>query len=210
MIGGPSFAGDLVPRYGPYDPAADAGRGHGLRFASDDLYDCRWQVTHEFRIPETAKPGIYVGRFEFEIDGLPRLYHATFLVRKAADRARAPLLVVASTGSWLAYSSTAFATTPPGTLYHWGTTGITNSSGNPPAYSMYRNHQAGQPAYKVGVNRPWPDAGPYVLYEHGGSGYSHLMRAERFVLVWLEQSGYAYDMVGDHDVDRDPALAAGV
>jgi len=209
MIGGPSFDGSKVPRYGEYDPAEDPRRGHGLRFASDDLYDCRWQVTHEVRIPKTARPGLYVGRFEFEIDGVPRLYHVTFVVKKAPDARKAPILVIASTNSWLAYSATAFAVTPPGTHYHWGTEGITNGPGNPPAYCMYRNHRAGQPAYKVGVNRPWPNAGPYVLYASGGAGYSHLIRAERFALVWLEKNGYPYDIVGDWDVQHDPDLLAG-
>ena len=86
MIGGPSFDGNQVPRFGDYDPARDPRRGHAVRFASDDLYDCRWQVTHEYQIPKTAKPGIYVGRFRFELDGIPRIYHATFVVRKAAER----------------------------------------------------------------------------------------------------------------------------
>ena len=206
MIGGPSFASHKVPRYGDYDPATHPKRGHGIRFASDDLYDCRWQVTHEYAIPKTAKPGIYVGRFRFEIDGVPRVYHATFVVRRADDAPKAPILVIASTNSWLAYKATPFAVTFPGLHYHWGTGGITNSPGNPPAYCMYRNHHAGQPAYKVGVHTPWPDAGPYVLYAAGGSGYSHLMRAERFALVWLEQSGYEYDIVGDLDVHRNPGL----
>ncbi len=206
MIGGPSFDGSKVPRYADYDPAQDPKRGHGLRFASDDLYDCRWQVTHEYAIPKTAKPGIYVGRFRFEIDGVPRVYHDTFVVKRAPDAPKAPILVIASTNSWLAYKATPFAITPPGLHYHWGTAGIANSPGNPPAYCMYRNHHAGQPAYKVGVHTPWPDAGPYVLYAAGGSGYSHLMRAERFALVWLEQSGFDYDIVGDLDVHRNPEL----
>ena len=77
MIGGPSFDGNQVPRFGDYDPARDPRRGHAVRFASDDLYDCRWQVTHEYQIPKTARPGIYVGRFRFELDGIPRIYHAT-------------------------------------------------------------------------------------------------------------------------------------
>ena len=209
MIGGPSFDGSQVPRYGDYDSAADPIRGHGLRFASDDLYDCRWRVTHEYRIPRTAKPGIYVGRFRFEIDDVPRLYHVTFVVKKADDRPKAPILVIASTNSWLAYSATSFAVTPPGTHYHWGTRGITNSPGDPPAYCMYRNHHAGQPAYKVGVNRPWPNAGPYVLYAKGGAGYSHLMRAERFALVWLDENGYPYDIIGDLDLHRDVDQLAG-
>ena len=29
---------------------------------------------------------------------------------------------------------------------------------------MYRDHQAGQPTYKIGLRKPWPNAGPYVLY----------------------------------------------
>ena len=209
MIGGPSFDGGQVPRYGEYDPAEDPKRGHGLRFASDDLYDCRWEVTHEYRIPETAKPGLYVGRFRFEVDGVPRMYHATFVLRKRKEAPKAPILMIASTSSWLAYMATPFAVTPPGLLYHWGTGGITNSPGNPPAYCMYRNHHAGQPAYKIGVNRPWPNAGPYVLYAQGGSGYSHLVRAERFALAWLEKNGYQYDMVSDWDVHRDPDLLSG-
>ncbi len=58
------------------------------------------------------------------------------------------------------------------------------------------------------METPWPNAGPYVLYAQGGSGYSHLMRAERFALVWLEQSGYEYDVVSDLDVHRNPDLLA--
>lgn len=206
MIGGPSFDGAQVPRYGDYDPAQDARRGHGLRFASDDLYDCRWQVTHEHHIPKTAKSGLYVGRFRFEIDGVPRLYDATFVVKKPDETPKAPILMIASTNSWLAYKATPFAMNLPGLHHHWGTQGIVNSPGNPPAHCMYRNHHAGQPAYKVGVKTPWPNASPYVLYAAGGSGYSHLMRAERFALTWLEESGYEYDMVGDLDVHRNPEL----
>ncbi len=209
MIGGPSFDGGKVPRYGPYDPAKDAKRGHGLRLASDDLFDCRWQVTREFRIPETAKPGIYVGRFAFEIDGQPRLYHVTFVVKKAKGRPKAKILVLAATNTWLAYNSKPFAVTPVGLHHRWGTAGIANSAGNPPTYSCYLNHRAGQPTYQIGVNTPWPDAGPYVLYSAQSVGYSHLMRADRFLHIWLEQNGYDYDVIGDLDLDSDPKLLDG-
>jgi hypothetical protein len=209
MIGGPSFDGTKVARYADYDPAEDPRRGHGLRLASDDHYDCRWKVTEEYQIPKSARPGLYVGRFRFEIDGQPRLYHVTFVVKKRSDAPRAPILVIASTNSWLAYKATSFAASHPGLLYHWGTGGIANGPGNPPAFCMYRNHRAGQPAYKSGVNMPWPNAGPYVLYAQGGSGYSHLTRAERFALIWLEKNGYPYDMVGDLDVHREPDLLDG-
>ena len=74
---------------------------------------------------------------------------------------------------------------------------------------MYRSHHAGQPAYQVGLRKPWPNAGPYVLYSPENVGYSHLMRAERFLHVWLEQSGYDYDMISDLDLHRDPAQLDG-
>lgn len=209
MIGGPSFDGNKVPRYSDYDPANDPKRGHGLRFASDDLYDCGWQVTEAYRIPETARPGIYVGRFRYEIDGTPRTYHVSFVVKKPSDRPKAPILVLAATGTWGAYSATSFPVTPPGLHHNWPCGGLENSPGNPPAYCMYRSHHAGQPAYQVGLRKPWPNAGPYVLYSAESVGYSHIMRAERFLHVWLEQSGYDYDMIGDLDLHRDPSQLDG-
>jgi len=177
MIGGPSFDGGKVPRFGPYDPAKDPDRGHGLRFAGDDLYDCRWQVTEEYTIPRTARPGIYVGRYRFRIDDQDRLYHVTFIVKKAPERPKAPILVLGASTTWLAYSATSFPATPPGLNHNWGTSGIANSPGNPPAYCCYRNHQAGQPAYKVGLNKPWPSAGPYVMYCPEGVGYTNVSRS---------------------------------
>ena len=159
-------------------------------------------------LPAAAKPGLYVGRFRFTIDDQPRMYHATFVVKRHASAPKAPILVIANTSTWLAYRGTPFAITPPELHIFWDCGGITNSAGEPPAFCMYRDHQAGLPAYKVAVNTPWPNAGPYVLYSPASVGYSHLMRAERFALVWLEQNGYEYDMVGDLDVHRHPELLA--
>ncbi len=81
MIGGPSFD-ESLPRFGNYDPAADRSRGHGLRLASDDLYDCRWQPTFTVKIPDDARSGIYVGRIRFLRENKPRLYHTLFIVTK--------------------------------------------------------------------------------------------------------------------------------
>jgi hypothetical protein len=61
MIGGPNFDA-AVPQFDDYDPATDPTRGHGLRFASDDLVDCRWQVTQTYTVPTNARSGIYVAR----------------------------------------------------------------------------------------------------------------------------------------------------
>ena len=205
MIGGPSFDSSAVPRYGNYDPTTDATRGHAIRFASDDLHDCRWKVTHPYQVPKDAKSGIYVGRFRFEIDGKPLKYHATFIVRKAPDQPKAPILVLCSSNTWLAYSSTPFAANAPDRQF-WGTQGLANATPGAPSHSCYRGHHHGQPPYAFGVNRPWPVAGPDVLYSQRDVGYSHLMRGERFAHNWFREAGYDYDVITDYDLHRHPSM----
>lgn len=204
MIGGPSLAAD-VPRFGNYDPAKDATRGHGLRLAADDLYDCRWSVTHRWRLPADARSGLYVARMDFEQDGKARQYHCTFVVRRAPRRKKAPILLLMATNTWRAYSGTPFALTPEQRHQVWGTGGIEKDARGLPAYNFYRDHAAGQGSYHVGLRMPWPSAGPYVLYG-GPTKYSHLARADRFSLIWLEEQGYEFDVISDLDLHRDPGV----
>ncbi len=219
MIGGPSFNAN-VTRFGKYEPAQDKTRGHGLRFASDDLYDCRWPVRHDWRVPAKAKSGLYVVRMQYEYESRPRLNHVTFIVRPPlpappggedkvkVGRKQPPILVVAASNTWRSYSGTAFTIPPPGLKHVWGTGGIANPKNNPPAYNFYRAHAAGQGTCQVGLRMPWPSAGPYVLYG-GLTEYSHLMRADRFLHVWLEQSGYDFDVISDVDLHRRPDILRG-
>ncbi|MBI5775148.1 MAG: LamG domain-containing protein [Verrucomicrobia bacterium] len=207
MIGGPSFDAN-VPRFGNYDPKQDATRGHGLRLASDDLYDCRWKVTHRWKAPADARQGIYVARMEFTFDGRPRTQHCTFIVRRAPRRKKAPILLLLATNTWRAYSGTPFAITPEAQHQVWGTGGIEKDPRGLPAYNLYRDHATGQGTYQVGLRMPWPAAGPYVLYG-GPTKYSHLARADRFTQVWLEEQGYYFDVASDLDLHRDPGVLRG-
>ena len=207
MIGGPAFEAD-VPRFGGYEPKKDPTRGHGLRLAADDLYDCRWSVTHRWAVPGEARSGLYVARLEFEYDGTTRTNHCMFIVRRAAHGPKAPLLVVAAANTWRAYNGTPFALTPPELHRVWGTGGLDKTPTSLPAYNLYRTHAAGQGSYQVGWRMPWPAAGPYVLYG-GSTKYSHLARAERFTHIWLEEQGYDYDLISDVDLDRNPELLSG-
>jgi hypothetical protein len=210
MIGGPSFDPD-VPRFGAYDPGADPLRGHGLRFASDDLYDCGWPVALRWPVPPDAKPGLHVARFHFEHEGTARVADATFLVRRGAGRPKASILVLAATNTWRAYSGTPFAVAPPAAGAGaeprpvFGTGGRGKGEPGVPAFDLYRAHAAGQGSYQVGLRMPWPAAAPDVLYG-GPTGYSHLARADRFAHAWLERNGYDFDLIGDLDLHRDPEV----
>lgn len=202
MIGGPAFDAS-VPRFGEYQPETDPRRGHGLRLASDDLYDCRWEPTVTWRVPRDARSGLWVLRVRWIADGREYFTHATFVVRRAARRRPAPILLLASTNTWRAYNAAAFGRPTPGLRQVCGTDGLPNSEGDPPAFSYYRGHVAGKGTYQVGSLLPWPAAGPYLRYGDA-TDYSHLARADRFAQTWLEREGYAYEMISDLDLHRNP------
>ena len=208
MIGGPSFDATKIDRHDTkYDPIKDATRGHGLRLASDELYDARWKVNHTFKLPDNIKSGVYAGRFNFNLNGKPMRYHSTFIVKKPAPKPKAPLLVLVSSNTWLAYNSNPFPGNHGPGLIQMGTGGLANSHPKAPRYSCYSDHLNGQPTYKIGMNVPWPAAGPNKTYI--GGGYSHLLRGERFLHLWLDKHGYDYDVITDHDLDKNPEILKG-
>ena len=208
MIGGPSFDAGAIDRHDTvYDPTKDPRRGHGLRLASDELYNARWNVSHRFRIPVDAKSGVYAGRFDFEVDGKPMRYFTTFIVRRNQSRPKAPLLVLMSTNTWLAYNSSPFPENHGPGLTYMGTKGLKTAHPDAATYSGYLDHRNGQPTYKIGLKLPWPAAGPNKTYVN--EFYSHLLRGERFLHLWLDQNGYDYDVITDHDLDRNPEVLDG-
>ena len=208
MIGGPSFNAAAIDRHdAAYDPTMDAKRGHGLRLAADEIYNARWKVSHRFGIPTDAKPAVYAGRFDFKLNGKPMRYHTSFIVRRPESKPKAPLLVLVSSNTWLAYNSTPFPVNHGSGLINMGTGGLGNSHPKAPRYSCYSDHHNGQPTYKIGMKVPWPAAGPNKTYI--GGGYSHLLRGERFLHLWLDKHGYEYDVITDHDLDRNPDLLKG-
>lgn len=205
MIGGPGFRDWDVPRYGAYKPSADSTRGHAIRFSSDDLYDCRWEVTHEYRLPANAQPGMYVARYIYDWEGTQRLYHVTFLV--TFGQRRNLMLVLVATNTWTAYNNSPFAR-PISNFVH-ASHDIAPFPGTP-NYSFYRDHAGGRSAYYIGTTGlPNPYADPYLLYSAPEVGYSHLARAERFLLAWMDRTGYGYDLASDLDLHQNPNLLDG-
>jgi hypothetical protein len=228
QIGGPSFKNAEVPRFGNYNPATDPARGHGLRFASDDLFDCGWQVTQTYTVPANARSGIYVARLRYPYPtqanpAQEAYYHVTFIVQKPNTQKRAPILMVCPTNTWLAYNSKPFlpkayqdGSLSEGVLFKEKYAGTERRSAlsaqDVPQYSAYLGHQiwlAPQlgyfvPGYHFGRLLPKPGADPYVTY--GSNEYSHLLRGTRFTQAWLDKNGYAYDVICDSDLDSTPGI----
>jgi N,N-dimethylformamidase beta subunit-like, C-terminal/Concanavalin A-like lectin/glucanases superfamily len=217
MIGGPGFDAAAVTRFGTYNPSADTTRGHGLRFSSEDLYDCNWTISETYVLSPDLVPGIYVGRIEYPSPGFNHRYDTTFVVRPAATKPKAPVLVLCNTNTWLAYN-VPFPNAPDA-VDGWGAGGHSLTVPGAPGFNLYedcrRQKDPERPTFQIGVNTPW-SAFPYMtpgitllpdaaLYP----GYGHLMRAERPLHVWLEQTGYDFDVAGDLDLHAEPTLLAG-
>ncbi len=96
--------------------------------------------------------------------------------------------MLAATNTWAAYSNPFPA---PG-----------------PEFNCYKPHLGSQPTFQIGMKMPMMAAGIYDQYQNP-IGYSHLVRAERFLHQWLDRSDYAYDVVTDLDLHRDPTVLAG-
>jgi hypothetical protein len=117
-------------------------------------------------------------------------------------------LVLVSSNTWLAYNSVPFPVNHGKGLINMGTDGLGNSHPGAPKYSFYSDHRNGQPTYKVGLKVPWPAGGPNKTYT-SLKGYSHLLRGERFLHLWLDKHGYEYDVITDRDLDRNPQILKG-
>jgi hypothetical protein len=208
MIGGPSFDPSVVN--GSYNPATDPNRGHGLRLCSDDLYDCSWRVIHQYPIPPNTPPGLYVVRLNVNVPG-GMLYDVPFVITKNASDPKAPIVVLCNTNTWIAYNSAPFAANDNGLGVVYGTDGPLADADKRTGYSCYRTHQRAQPTFQIGVNLPWPNARPFIYYgtDQDGYPYSHLLRAERFMHVWLAQNGFAFDVITGFDLFTNAAVLNG-
>jgi N,N-dimethylformamidase len=128
-------------------------------------------------------------------------------VTKNANDPKASIVVLCNTNTWLAYNSAPFATNDKGLGAYYGTDGPLFADKNT-GFSCYRTHQLQQPMFQTGVNLPWPNARPYIYYgnDQDGYPYSHLLRAERFLHVWLVENGYAFDVITDFDLLSSPGV----
>ena len=199
QVGGPRFNPD-VPRFG-YDPKSDPTRGHGLRFAQDDLVDCGWTSTIHWTIPASLKTGVYVLRLQS--GGF--YHHVPFIVRRGHGQEPATIAVIASTNTWWAYNIVKFPFSEPG-LSHNGNNFLPIRG--TPWHSFYQNHSSGQGNYYVGLRTPNPSSDPY-FNKGEPDGVAHLLAAERPLYNWLDQQGYEYEILAQTDIDKEPNILEG-
>ena len=209
-----------IGRDGPtYEPVYTAtglpGRYHETPIDCS-VIGCGWPVEHRLTIPNDWRSGCYLVTLTGYKDEQKIEEHHLFFLRPGKDRPKAPILLLAATGTWVAYNC-------------WGGSnayeGITGPNQNTfsPILSTQRPWTRGFCKLPNGAPRALPVAPPvpgemvrYPYMEWAYAyGYSKKYASagwasyERHFAVWAEANGYQIDYATLHDLHADPSLLDG-
>ncbi len=169
-----------------------------IHFLEDGLEDCRWQPSVEWTVPTDLKSGFYAVHVQSRDheDFIP------FFVRPSPDKPRAKCLLLASTGTYLAYGNSRFWWEQPtqemllNRYLEYGLEDrylIEHPELGP---SVYDQHKDGTDVCYVSRLRP-------NLFMRPGHRRWEGYPSDLYLTDWLETQGTAYDVITDEDLDRD-------
>lgn len=194
---GHNFSGrTLNPREAPAEFNA-------VHFHDDDLADAGWMPSFRFKVPPTLRSGVYAAK----LTSAEHCDYVPFVVKRHVGQTRAPIVFLLPTVSYAGYANSSLdpAMLPP------DLTPIRNVGvcGDARAYakhygllSTYDRHTDGSGVCMSTMLRPMP------IFVRPGSrsllnGGAHQLGADLHVIDWLEANGLAYDVITDHDLDRE-------
>lgn len=173
----------------------------GVHYHDDALTDCRWKPTISLDLPEGLRSGVYAlrlraGRAED---------HVTFFVRP--DRPKGRIAVQMSTFTYLAYANDHLAYEAP-----VGQAIVAHTAVISPVdlefkkldefgLSTYDHHADGAGVCYSSWRRPIVGIRP--KYRLPSMNFPWTLPADLSLIWWLEHAGYDYDVITDHDVDRE-------
>ena len=171
-----------------------------IHFHEDDLSDCHWDTDFEVHLPDDVPSGIYGVRLTSS-DGSDVL---PFYVLPAFGATKAPICVLASTLTHLAYANHARGNTDTAFRARMSDWGAAPNADDYPIYgrSTYNYHPDGTGISLSSRLRPVLSMRPgYLTFDDPrGSGLRHFP-ADTHLTYWLEQKQFAFDIVTDEDLD---------
>jgi N,N-dimethylformamidase len=185
-------------RHAPRDYAA-------IHFHEDDLYDCGWATDFAVEIPEGMQSGVYGIRLRG--GGAEDIVPFYVLPPKGAAARSKPLAFLASTFTYQIYGNHRRGNT--NAEFHdrqtaWGA--YPSNADQHPEYaaSTYNVHVDGSGVCYSSQRRPLLTMRPgYITYlDRRGSGLRHFP-ADTHLVDWLTVKGAEFDIVTDHDLDRE-------
>ena len=181
---GPNWRGGYFDTY-----RTSPGEYDAIHLHEDDLEDAGWDTSVTVQIPPNAKSGIYAAHLTA---GNEEAW-ITFVVR-AGTGSKSPVLVLAPTLTWHAYSNRAIAEERDSGL------------------SLYTNHVDGTANYYCTLHKPNYSLSPKDYFKARGmtvASYpcSHLVMAHLYLIHWLEHMNVDYEVISDHDLHSDGSAA---
>ncbi|WP_315719787.1 MULTISPECIES: N,N-dimethylformamidase beta subunit family domain-containing protein [unclassified Bradyrhizobium] len=183
----------------------DPNQYGGIAFRDDALTDCRWSPTVTLRIPNDLRSGVYALRLRAgESED-----HIPFFVRAATPRA--PLAVLMSTFTYLAYANERLGFDAPIAQAITAHTPIFSEADidfyklQEFGLSTYDHHSDGSGCCYSSWRRPIINMRP--RHRNAATGVTWGLPADLSLLWWLQQAGYDFEILTDHDLHAEGAAA---
>lgn len=177
-----------------------------IHFHDDDLGDAGWSKSLEWAVPAELKSGVYAlhvfGDREQEEDYIP------FFVRPKIGAPTAKIAVLLPTFSYLAYGNERILHShefpinfqypvQPNDAYV-----ISNR-----LLSLYDKHSDGSGVCYSSRLRPLVNMRPKVVMQFldHGKGSPHALNADLYLIDWLHEFGFDYDVITDEDLHHEGA-----
>ena len=174
-----------------------------IHFHEDDLYDCGWETDFTYTVPEDLRSGAYAVRLacgEHE-DMIP------FFVLPPRGSRRTSICVLIPTFTYTVYGNYSRGLTNDEYLaraHDWGARESTADHHQEYGLSTYNFHSDDSGICYASQLRPVLNfRSAFLSYvDAAGSGLRHFP-ADTHLLDWLEEKGYEFDIVTDHDLHRE-------
>ncbi len=173
----------------------------GIAFHDDALIDCKWDVTVSWTPPDDIRSGVYALKIweKNKEDYIP------VIVRPSKPRAK--IAVQMSTFTYLAYANERLAFDAPTAQAIVGHTPVVSEE-DIEAYkllefglSTYDHHNDGAGVCYSSWKRPILNLRP--KFRLSGMTIPWGLPADLSLLWWLENENYDFDLITDHDLDRE-------
>ena len=184
-----------------------------IHFHDDDLADAGWQPDLSLQVPATLRSGVYALR----LDAPGGSEHIPFFVRPAAGARTAPIAFLAPTLTYMAYANERMYWNPG---YAEKRARVTPLTGGPPdidqymaehrelGLSLYDVHSDGSGCSYSSRLRPILNMRPAYRAWRLHDAPRHFA-GDLYLVGWLEQHQFEYDVITDEDLHREGAALLG-
>ncbi|MGI9147044.1 MAG: N,N-dimethylformamidase beta subunit family domain-containing protein [Chloroflexota bacterium] len=178
-----------------------------IHFHDDDLEDAAWRPDFELTLPESFRSGVYAARLQAE--GAEE--YIPFFVRPPRGTSSAPVAFLAPTLTYMAYANERLYWNEG---YSEKRPRVTPLETEPPDLDLYlaQHRELGLSLYDVHRDgsgccyssrlRPILNMRPKYRAWRLHDAPRHFA-ADLYLVAWLEQHGFAYDVITDEDLDRE-------